>query len=106
VCGASVQHAAAAAGRTETPPLLSDVRHARALSPDKGMANASQGTGYKGRAPKPAADLVQYLEEAVSLLADAEGPADAEGRSLLVANVLTELEGACPSLLALPSRPH
>jgi hypothetical protein len=91
---------------TETPPLLSDVRHARALSPDKGMANASQGTGYKGRAPKPAADLVQYLEEAVSLLADAEGPADAEGRSLLVANVLTELEGACPSLLALPSRPH
>jgi hypothetical protein len=106
VCATRSSSSSSSRAGTETPPLLSDVRHARALSPDKGMANASQGTGYKGRAPKPAADLVQYLEEAVSLLADAEGPADAEGRSLLVANVLTELEGACPSLLALPSRPH
>jgi hypothetical protein len=47
-----------------------------------------------GRAPKPAAELVAYLQESVALLTDPEGPQDAEGRALLVANVLTECEGA------------
>jgi hypothetical protein len=48
-----------------------------------------------GRAPKPAAELVAYLQESVALLTDPEGPQDTDGRALLVANVLIECEGAC-----------
>ena len=43
--------------------------------------------------PKPDADLVQYLQEAHALLDSEDGPADAEGRGLLVANALSEAEG-------------
>jgi hypothetical protein len=50
------------------------------------------------RHAKPDAELVKYMQEALALLAGEDAPPDAEGRGLLVRNVLAEAEGECHSL--------
>eukprot|EP00241_Pyramimonas_parkeae_P021509 CAMPEP_0114316644 /NCGR_PEP_ID=MMETSP0059-20121206/23362_1 /TAXON_ID=36894 /ORGANISM="Pyramimonas parkeae, Strain CCMP726" /LENGTH=126 /DNA_ID=CAMNT_0001442687 /DNA_START=162 /DNA_END=539 /DNA_ORIENTATION=+ len=45
------------------------------------------------RHARPDADLVQYLQEAYSLLGSEDGPQDEEACALLVGNALSEVEG-------------